>query len=145
MTWRILFLLLITSSVQAQILSTVVRGNYNYFIYVNEAPSQAVLKQLPRGAIVQYNYNQELQTTLVQNTWPDSNKSVYWYRHNMLLHKCTLILYANDKEQERINFWPNAELVFVDNKFLDNKKYRIKIVNGEEVLEARELVRVKRD
>jgi hypothetical protein len=54
-------------------------------------------------------------------------------------------LYANDKEQERINFWPNAELVFVDNKYLSNKKYKIKIVNGAEVLEERELVRVKKD
>ncbi len=145
MMWRILFLLLITNGIQAQILSTAVRGNYNYFIYVNEAPSQVMLKQLPRGAIVQYNYKETLKATLVQNTWPDSNKTVYWYRHNMLLTKCTLILYANNIEQERISFWPNADLVLVDNKFLENKKYSIKIVSGDEVLEERELLRVKQE
>jgi hypothetical protein len=121
------------------ILSTAERGNYAYFIYVDSVPAHNILRALPLGAKVQLNYGKTLETHFTHNTWPDSNKMVFWYRHNMCLQKAIFNLLKNKQIVCTTTFWPNADLVFIDLAQVTEADYAVEIVLDGAVVERKDL------
>jgi hypothetical protein len=115
------------------------RGNYAYFIYTDTIPAKQIMRALPRGAQLQFSNGKKLETNLKHNTWPDSNKMVFWYRHNKTVQKAEFKLLHFGQQVSNIKFWPNADLVFVDLDAVKGEGFSVEILVDDRVVEQKDL------
>jgi hypothetical protein len=80
------------------------------------------------------------RTELIQFKNRGDSIDRFCYVNNTIFTQCKMQVYQNKKIVEEILYWPNAESVEVDTKLLEAKKYSIKIMQGETVLEEREVM-----
>jgi hypothetical protein len=124
------------------ILQTKPRLMYNYLLFTDTILDFKHLQStLPDGARMQLTDDiaKVKRTELIQFIDRGDSVDRFWYVNNTIFTQCKLVVVQHKKVVEEILFWPNAESVEVEIKLLQTKKYTIKTLLGELVLEQREI------